>query len=130
MVGSGEFLQSTVSVPRCLTCQAGHGRVNLIAGTVALAGVVAALTITLVWDPFDFPVWGDILAVLLAAGPGGMLFGRGLGLPEGIRPQMTGATYTAVLLMLKNGWVVDDTEMNQAAQDALRVEIEGKRGGD
>lgn len=129
MVGPGEILSSTVSVPRCDPCRDAHRWVNTIALGVAFAGLGAFIAITMIWDPLEAPIWGDILAGVLAMGPGGMLYGRGLGLPEGIRPEVSGATYTAVLLMVKNGWYLDDTEMNQAARDAIRVEIEGRMAG-
>lgn len=126
MVAPGEILHTTVSVPRCETCRAGHFRVNTLAFGIAFCGAGLVTAITLLWDPFDFPIWGDVLAVMLAMGPGGMMLGQSVGLPAGIRPERTGATFRAVLEMLKNGWYLDDAEMNEAAREAIRIEIEGK----
>lgn len=117
MVAPGEILHSSVSVPRCESCRAGHRRVDTIAGAIALAGAVAVGALIV---PADLPVWGKVIGVVLGAGPGAMLLGGGVGLPDGIQSEKTGVTYPGVLEMVRCGWILPDTTQQEQALDAVR----------
>lgn len=106
--GGLEMLHSSVAVPRCAECDAGHKRVNMIAFAVCGAGALAVFLVVVAWSPINMPGWLKAVLVLFGAGPGGFLIGGTAGLPPGQKPETAAASFTGVEAMKKNGWGIDD----------------------
>lgn len=108
--GGGEkWLLSSVSVPRCAECHAGHRRVTRFGISVCLGGMLAAFLIVVVWSPIEMAGWLKAILVFLAAAPGGILIGGTSGLPKGQKPETAAESFSGVELMKQGGWMLDDT---------------------
>ena len=104
--------KTTVPVPRCSPCKAGHDRVMTICGLTMVVGALAVLAFFMTRDT-DAPWWFiGIVMLIVGAGPGTLLFHNHVGLPAGQKPDATAITHPVVMEALARGWMVDGPEGN------------------
>jgi hypothetical protein len=104
--GGMKWLYSSVAVPRCAECRAGHVRVN---EAWLYPSLGAALVAFLIVFAIDMGGGAKAFVVLLAGAVVGVFVGATAELPEGQKSDATAASYTAVQLMLEGGWVITDS---------------------
>lgn len=106
--GGVRILRSSVAVPRCAECEAGHLRVSDVMFKGVLGGGLAVFLVVVVWDPFEMS--GGLQAFLVLVGflLGGLFFGSNAKLPQGQKSVSTAEVYMAVEEMKRGGWIKDD----------------------
>ncbi len=105
---SVRILRCSVSVPRCEECAAGHLRAASKAINIALAGMLVAFLVVVVWRPIDMPWWAMALLVFAGSIPGATMLGGTTNLPPGQKPEMDAAAFMAVERLKRDGWMKDD----------------------
>lgn len=114
--GGMSFLHSSVAVPRCAECYAGHQRVNRIAFAAVAGGALVVFLVVVVWNPIEMAGWLKGVLILLGAGPGGLLIGGTGGLPAGQKPEAAAVGFKAVKEMERGGWRIDDASLKRPGE--------------